>query len=108
MAVEGEPGALVTSKVGQWEPYVRIWQEGASEREVAMLLADDYRSLCHVVRAAIEFVRHHEIGQPGVQGTIYPMTIGQEEAWQRKWDEMYASLKQATEALTASHAQARR
>jgi hypothetical protein len=88
--------------VSEWEPYVRIWQEVDSDREVAMLLADDYRSLCRVTRAAIEFVRHHEIGQPRVQGTIYPMTIGQEEAWNREWDEMYATLKQATEALTAS------
>lgn len=78
-----------------WEPYVRIWQEVETNREVAMLLADDYRQLCKVVHAAIELVRCHERGQPGTPSTAYPMTYAAQLEWEQQWDRLYEDMRAA-------------
>jgi hypothetical protein len=85
--------------MSEWEPYVRIWHEVESDRDVAMLLADDYRQLCKVVRAAIEFVRCHERGQPGTPGTLYPMTYSDQLEWEKQWDERYDAMSDAVYSL---------
>jgi hypothetical protein len=53
----------------------------------------------NVVKAARAFVEQHLKGQPGMPGTLYPMTNEVQEQWHTDWDYSLETLIRAVKAL---------
>lgn len=70
------------------------WQaiHGTFTGDVHVACQAENERLRAIAEAARAFVEQHQIGQPGVPGTLYPMTYGVQDQWHEEWDHRLAAL----------------